>query len=366
MVRYRSSRLRIAFAIAVLAAVSTVTGAAPSGGQASTNPWLGRRVLSIAHAGGENEAPHETLFAYKRAHALGTDVLEMDVRLSGDGVLVVHHDADVDATTDGTGLVADKTYAELFALDHGYKFTPDRWSCGDCDPADYVYRGVRTGSVPPPAGYEADDFTIPSLETMFETFGRSTFYDIEVKDDGARTADAVEELARLIEAHGLEDRVIVVAFDQSTVEHFRTLLPDVDTSPGVDGVQQFFIDRQPQPDHEILQVPPTYTLGGTTVEVVTPQFVADAHAAGLAVWVWMNGRSQENAAFYEELIDMGVDGILGAAPAVARELIDDLGVGWDGTDPVPTTPTTAPPAEDPAPAAPPAATPVGTRPTYTG
>lgn len=342
------------------------TGQPSSAGQAtSANPWLGRRVLSIAHAGGENEAPHETLFAYERAHALGTDVLEMDVRLTGDGVLVVHHDADVDATTDGTGLVADKTYAELFALDHGYKFTLDRWSCGSCPEEDYVYRGVRTGAKPPPDGYEADDFTIPTLEKLFETFGDTTYYDIEVKDDGPRTSAAVAELARLIEAHGLEDRTIVVAFDQDTVEEFRTLLPEVDTSPGVDGVQQFFFDRKPQPDHEILQVPPTYTLEGTTVEVVTPQFVADAHAAGLAVWVWMNGRSQENAEFYAALIDMGVDGILGAAPSVARDLIDQLGVGWDGTDPAPTTSTTAPPA-DPAPATAPGAVAVPASPDYTG
>ncbi|HRW39674.1 MAG: hypothetical protein KDB04_16665 [Acidimicrobiales bacterium] len=328
-------------AAALLVAALALGPGSGSATAATDNPWLHRRVLSIAHAGGENEAPHETLFAYKRAHALGTDVLEMDVRLTGDGVLVVHHDADVDATTDGTGLVADQTYAQLFALDHGYKFTPTRWSCGDCPVDDYVYRGIRTGDRPPPAGYEADDFTIPTVATLFETFP-DAYFDIEIKESGEPARAAARALAEEIEAHGVGDQVVVVSFDQAIVEYVRTLLPDVATSPGVDGVQQFFIDRQPQPDHEILQVPPTYDLAGTEVTVVTEEFVDDAHAAGLAVWVWMNGRDQETAEFYRHLLDLGVDGILGAAPSVARQVIDDAGLAWDGTDPAPTTSTTTP------------------------
>jgi glycerophosphoryl diester phosphodiesterase len=362
--------LLLALVALATAAVVVVPAGGPSGA-ADDNPWLHRRVLSIAHAGGENEAPHETLFAYKRAHALGTDVLELDVRLTGDGVLVVHHDADVDATTNGTGLVIDKTYAELFALDHGYKFTPQRWSCGDCPVEDYVYRGVRTGDKAPPAGYVADDFTIPTVETLFDTFP-DAYFDIEIKEQGEPARAAARALAEQIEAHDLEQQVVVVSFDQAIVEYVRTLLPDVDTSPGVAGVQQFFFDRKPQPDHEILQVPPTYDLDGTIVTVVSEQFVEDAHDAGLAVWVWMNGREQENAEFYRELIAMGVDGILGAAPAVARQVIDESGLAWDGTDPVPTTsvPTTSTTTTTSTPpgttSAAPAATPVAGQAAYTG
>lgn len=372
----RAPRPVIAAVAALLGALVLAPSAASRAGAPTddgANPWLHRRVLSIAHAGGENEAPHETLFAYKRAHALGTDVLEVDVRLTGDGVLVVHHDADVDATTDGTGLVADQTYAELFALDHGYKFTPDRWSCGDCPVEEYVYRGVRTGDRPPPAGYVADDFTIPTLATVFDTFP-DAYVDIEIKESGEPARAAARALAELVTERGLEDRVVVVSFDQAIVEYVRTLLPEVATSPGVDGVQQFFFDRKPQPDHQILQVPPTYDLGGTTVEVVTKEFVDDAHEAGLAVWVWMNGREQENAEFYDRLLDLGVDGILGAAPSVAREVIDRRGLAWDGTDPVPTTSsttttTTGPTSTTVAPGGaptPPAAVPVAGAADYTG
>jgi glycerophosphoryl diester phosphodiesterase len=332
-------------ALLLIIAVAAATMAVPARAETPSNPWLNRRVLSIAHAGGENEAPHESMFAYKRAAALGTDVLELDVRLAGDGTLVVHHDATVDATTEGTGRVDAMTYAELYALDHGYKFTEDRWSCGDCPEEDYIYRGVRTGDKAPPAGYQAEDFTIPSVEALFTTFP-AALLDIEIKENGEPAKAAARELARLVEVHDRADRTVVVAFDQAIVDYYLSLQPEVFSSPGTDGVQQFFIDRKPQPQHQILQVPPTYNLDGTEVTVVTPEFVADAHAAGLAVWVWMNGRSQENAAFYRELIEMGVDGILGAAPAVARQVIDDLGVGWDGTDPQPSTPSSTTPITD--------------------
>ena len=119
-----------------------------------------------------------------------------------------------------------------------------------------------------------------------------------------------------------------MSFDDANVAYFKSLLPDVATSPGTTGVTQFFFDRQPQPDHTVLQVPPEYELNGVTIPVVSQQFVDDAHNAGLAVWVWMNGRDEENAEFYDHLLDMGVDGILGSAPRVARSVIDARDLTW--------------------------------------
>ena len=280
---------------------------------AEANPWLDRRVLAIAHAGGEDEAPHETMYAYKRAAALGVEVLECDVRLTGDDVLVVHQDDTVDATTDGTGRVDEKTYDELFALDHAYKFTPYQWSCGDCPEEDYVLRGVRTGAAPAPSGYTAEDFTIPTAESLFTTFP-NLFLDLEIKqtgEDGQRAADALIEL---VKAHDAADRVIFVAFDDEIVQYVRDHYPEAITSPGLSGVTDFYVNRLPQPQHAILQVPPTYS----GIQLVDQKFVDDAHAAGLAVWVWRDTKEQQSDEFYQQLVDWGVDGILSARPSVAR------------------------------------------------
>src|SRR5436190_1800621 len=64
--------------------------------------------------------PENTLRSFVAAQHAGLDVIELDLHLSKDGALVVMHDADVDRTTDGSGPIADKTLAELRALDAGH------------------------------------------------------------------------------------------------------------------------------------------------------------------------------------------------------------------------------------------------------
>src|SRR5690606_6262340 len=80
------------------------------------------RPLLFAHRGASAEAPENTLRAFELAAQAKVDVLEMDVHLSRDGVVVVHHDALLDRTTNGSGLLKLKDYDELRRLDAGYRF----------------------------------------------------------------------------------------------------------------------------------------------------------------------------------------------------------------------------------------------------
>ena len=116
------------------------------------NPWLERRVLNMAHRGGRAEAPEHTLFAYKVALPKLVTLLEVDVYLSADGVLVVHHDDTVDRVTDGTGPVSSFTLAELKTLDNAYWYASVcEGRCSGQPPEDYDFRGVATGEAPPPS-----------------------------------------------------------------------------------------------------------------------------------------------------------------------------------------------------------------------
>lgn len=63
--------------------------------------------------------PENTLRSFVAAQQAGLDVIELDLHLSKDGHLVVMHDTEVDRTTDGSGPIAEKTLAELRALDAG-------------------------------------------------------------------------------------------------------------------------------------------------------------------------------------------------------------------------------------------------------
>ncbi|HIC90089.1 MAG TPA: hypothetical protein EYP04_11905 [Anaerolineae bacterium] len=75
-----------------------------------------RRFLRIAHRGASAYAPENTLAAFQKALELGADMVEMDVRLSADGVPVVIHDGRLEHTTNGKGWVGDYTLGELKRL----------------------------------------------------------------------------------------------------------------------------------------------------------------------------------------------------------------------------------------------------------
>ncbi|MGE0368474.1 MAG: glycerophosphodiester phosphodiesterase, partial [Candidatus Dadabacteria bacterium] len=75
--------------------------------------------VKIAHRGASAYEPENTIRSFERAIGMKAEMIEFDVRQSMDGRLVVIHDAKVDRTTDGKGLVSEKTLAELKTLDAG-------------------------------------------------------------------------------------------------------------------------------------------------------------------------------------------------------------------------------------------------------
>lgn len=76
-------------------------------------------IYVAAHRGWCGKYPENTMAAFRAAIELGVDQIETDVRVTKDGVLVLVHDAAVDRTTNGTGLVIDYTFEELRKLDAG-------------------------------------------------------------------------------------------------------------------------------------------------------------------------------------------------------------------------------------------------------
>src|SRR5512142_3209888 len=85
----------------------------------------GRRALVFAHRGGAKTGRENTLVAFDRGMAAGAAGLELDVRRSRDGEVVVMHDATVDRTTSGNGPVRRHTADELRRLDAAQWFAAD-------------------------------------------------------------------------------------------------------------------------------------------------------------------------------------------------------------------------------------------------
>ncbi|MBW8896337.1 MAG: glycerophosphodiester phosphodiesterase, partial [Acidobacteria bacterium] len=82
------------------------------------------RPLVYAHRGGAALRPENTIASFDYGLSLGADGLEFDVRLSRDGVVVVHHDATLERTTNGTGELSSLTADELSRTDAGHWFVP--------------------------------------------------------------------------------------------------------------------------------------------------------------------------------------------------------------------------------------------------
>ncbi len=286
------------------------------------------RPLVIAHAGGDQDYPHSTLYAYTQSAAAGADILELDVMLTADGALIVQHDDTIDRTTEATGPVADLTLAEIQALDNAFWFVPGLWGDQTRPDSEYVFRGVRTGAVDPPEGFGPDDFRVATFREVAERLPDHVL-DVEIKvqrgadgeNDLATGVAAAEVLAAEIAALGREDSVIVASFSDEVLEAFSDLAPSVAATPGETSLLNWFVGGQELDSSiSVLQVPFAYQ--GLTV--VTADTVNRVHDEGREVWVWLSGTDVvETRAFYAELFALGVDGVIAGRPAEALAALND-------------------------------------------
>jgi glycerophosphoryl diester phosphodiesterase len=312
---------------AVLVAL-TLLAVAPAAAVAQ-NPWIEKRPLDIAHQGGEDEFPSNTMYAFERALQVGADMLELDVGVTRDGQVVVMHDTTVDRTTNGHGTVASYTLRQLLRLDAAYWFSGggDAYEHGK-PRAAYRLRGVATGKRPPPKGFTASDFRVPTLRQVLDAFPRTPI-NIEIK--GRTKTEAVQEyltnadaLARTLKGTKRRD-LIVVSFKQEAVDRFHQLVPAVPVAPGIAGVAGWLLGGQPPGDGVVaFQLPITYELNGQKLQITTKENVARAHGEGYAWHTWLSDDG-ESRAIWSSLLDMGVDGVMTAKPKAFAALLRERG-----------------------------------------
>ena len=313
-----------------LLAVVALLVAAPAAG-AATNPWVEKTPLDIAHQGGEDEFPSNTMYAFKRSLQVGADMLELDVGVTRDGQVVVMHDTTVDRTTNGHGTVASYTLKQLRKLDAAYWFSGGSNAYRhDRARSAYRLRGVATGKRKPPEGFTAADFRVPTLKEVLRAFPHTPI-NVEIK--GRTKAEAVAEyltnadaLARTLRSTKRRD-VIVVSFKQEAVDRFHQLVPALPVAPGIGGAANWLLGGTSPGDGVVaLQLPITYQLGGQTLQITTKDNVARAHSEGYAWHTWLSADG-ESAAIWGSLVDMGVDGVMTAKPKELAAVLRERGLG---------------------------------------
>jgi len=261
----------------------------------SDHPYFSSdEFMVIAHRGGLGLGPEHTLYTYRRAVQLGIDVLEIDVRITKDGQLVVIHDKTVNRTTNGTGLVENYTLADIHTLDAAYRWSPD-------EDNRFPLRGKGV--------------KIPSLSEVFQEFQQIRI-NIEIKEPQAAM---ITTLCRIIQDHDMLKKIMIASFNTGALKKFRSLCPAVATSAGSSEVILFYslqkvrLESIYSPNALALQVPEKYG----AIQVVNRRFVEAAHKRNLRVHVWIVNDIDS----MKRLLKLGVDGIITDYP---QQLSDTL------------------------------------------
>jgi glycerophosphoryl diester phosphodiesterase len=231
------------------------------------------RPLVVAHRGASVSHPENTLPAFEAAIATGADVIELDVRLSADGVPVVLHDPDVSRSTDGAGLVHEMTLPELKRLDAA------------------AGRGERS--------------EIPSLREALELASGRVGVDLEIKNipgepafDSPTEAVVTAAIAEL-ERAAFVGEVMISSFNWISIERSRELAPGVPTGFLTIGVVEaeaaLVYARGAGHDWILPQVEAVLRAG--------PAVVEEAHDAGIRVGTWVADDEETLRTLFEWRID---------------------------------------------------------------
>lgn len=270
----------------MLAACSTGT----AGVEASCppSPYRHSPPLVIAHAGGNEMAPSNTMYALHRGMEAGADVLDLDLRMTADGVVVARHDRDLSTTTDGDGAVDEAMWADVARLDAAARWT-----------------GAPI----------AEPVRIAAVEDALRAFPDVSF-SLEIKQTEPSLAD---ELCAVLDRTGSRDRVFVSSNVDVATYGFRDACPGVTittTFRDLDERNAAIAAGEPWCWPSPINQPPF----SRDRFDATASFVDDAHRHGGAVFTW----TVNDADDLRMLAEMGVDGVYTDRPALARRIFDEV------------------------------------------
>ncbi|PXF60072.1 MAG: glycerophosphodiester phosphodiesterase [Deltaproteobacteria bacterium] len=211
-------------------------------------------MMIIGHRGAAALEPENTLLSIERAMDIGVDAVEIDVHLSKDKELVVIHDATVDRTTNGTGLVSGYTVQEIKRLDAG------------------------------------KEEAIPTLQEVIDFIDRRVMLVIELKEEGTE-----RPVVDLMIRNNLFDKACVVSFWHRLVKTVKEMDSRIKTGVLLVGSPvDACIATQASADALVMKY-----------SFVDQEFVKTAHKKGIKVFIW----NIDDQDLIEPYVDMGVDAI---------------------------------------------------------
>jgi glycerophosphoryl diester phosphodiesterase len=292
----------------------------------------------VGHRGVAGLLPENTLDAFKRGCELGVDAIELDVLLSADGQLVVHHDfklkPEIARTADGAGVpsgsqpvIKDLTLAQLKSYDIG-RLQPK---------TSYVARFPEQTAV--------DGERIPTFKEVIDLFKQScsptTRLFVEIKtspeEPGMTPPPEVlsDRVVKMLKEEGVAERAWILSFDWRNLVHIQKTAPEIATvyltivGAGLNNLKPNQPGASPwlaglDIDDFDGSAPRAVKAAGGRIwspffKNLTPESLAEARQLGLLVSVWTPDAPDD----LKKLIEMKVDAITTNRPDVLKRLLGD-------------------------------------------
>lgn len=232
-----------------------------------------------AHRGASADAPENTLAAFDLAVEQGAELIEFDVHRSLDGGLVVIHDSDLRRVTGASGLVGERTIAQLRDLDAG-SWKGERWA------------GER----------------IPTLDQVLDRYGAAVLLNVEIKAGKRPYPGIAAQVAQAIRRRRLYDQVVVSSFAWDVIQELRRNDPAVRAA----------LLAEHRPDEALLYAGELGAVGvHLQAGLITPARIAGARQRGLGVLAW----TVDDAAEMQRLAGLEIDAIVSNVPARLRDVL---------------------------------------------
>nr|WP_256243287.1 glycerophosphodiester phosphodiesterase [Bacillus sp. V3B] len=261
-----------------------------TGGGAAMAKEKHKDIVNVSHRGASGYAPEHTLVSYDMGEKMHGDYIEVDLQMTKDGQLIAMHDEKVDRTTNGTGLVRDYTLDQIKQLDAGSWFNE---------------------TYPQYANPDYEGLTVPTLEEVFQKFGKNAKYYIETKSPDIYPG-MEEELLRLVNEYDINKKTLLV---QSFSPESLKIMNELD--PSVQLVQlTSYRSYAAITDAEIAEIKEYAMAVGPNHTYLNEEYVQKVVNNGLEIHPYTVNDKER----MEQLIDWGVTGMFTNFPDLLHEV----------------------------------------------
>ena len=246
--------------------------------------WFRKAPLVIAHRGASAFVPENTMAAFKRASEIGADAIELDAKLTKDGVIAIIHDESLDRTTTGKGRVNSFNFREIRELDAGKNFSK-----------------------------EFDGERVPSLKEVFEYTANRIRVNVELTNYSSMWDNLPEKVIELVTEFGIENEILLSSFNPIALIKSKRIKPDLP-------IGLLVHEREPKLISYLKKMITRYEFFHPQETLIQPSNVNEYLEKNKSLIAW----TVNEPGRIKELLTLGIAGIITDVPDVAIKVRDEL------------------------------------------